>query len=426
MSPICFSKKTNRRKELTVMTTLLCVLASLTVAMAVATASADALDVSVGETRIIMRGANYPVLLKAADGSIVLDAAVSVRKRAAVISADGGRTWKDCPATVRTGHDGSRCVLPDGTILAFGQHTRPAKGQPGRFRGSMWMSSDNWQTVRGPSPTYVEMSQVVSGYGDGGLATPISGPLFHGRSFSLSHGGLLATMYTNFVADTKYAKTGEMHKWRCVLVKSTDRGKNWKYVSTIASLEQITDRKLLRRWQDGFDEPSLEILPDGKLICVMRTGTYVGEKAVETYSDLSRTVVRKGKHMVSNGEPTRPIYQATSRDGGKTWTRPRPVPHARGACPRLLLLSNGVLALSYGRLCRPTQGDSIIFSADGGKTWTNETNMFPGLSSGYTDMVETGPGKILYVFDSVTAWGPNYTQDWIGAVHIEVKVRQVP
>jgi len=33
-------------------------------------ASADALDVSVGETRIIMRGANYPVSLKLADGMV--------------------------------------------------------------------------------------------------------------------------------------------------------------------------------------------------------------------------------------------------------------------------------------------------------------------------------------------------------------------
>ena len=33
--------------------------------------------------------------------------------------------------------------------------------------------------------------------------------------------------------------------------------------------------------------------------------------------------------------------------------------------------------------------------------------------------LEIGPGKILYVFDSVTAWGPQYTPVWIGAVDIE-------
>jgi hypothetical protein len=92
---------------------------------------------------------------------------------------------------------------------------------------------------------------------------------------------------------------------------------------------------------------------------------------------------------------------------------------ACGACPRLLLLSNGVLALSYGRIRRPTQDDNIVFSTDGGKTWTRETCIFQGLSSGYTDMVEIEPGKILYVFDSVTAWNPESVPAWIGAVDIE-------
>lgn len=65
---------------------------------------------------------------------------------------------------------------------------------------------------------------------------------------------------------------------------------------------------------------------------------------------------------------------------------------------------------------------AVILSTDGGETWTNPTNIFHGLSSGYTDMVAIGPDKLLCVFDSVTAWGPEYTPDWIGAVDIEVKV----
>ena len=82
-----------------------------------------------------------------------------------------------------------------------------------------------------------------------------------------------------------------------------------------------------------------------------------------------------------------------------------------------------MLALAYGRLARPSQGDSIIFSTDGGETWTNEVKIFAGLSSGYTGIIETEPNKLLYVFDSVTAWGPKYAPDWIGAVDIEVNLR---
>ena len=133
-------------------------------------------------------------------------------------------------------------------------------------------------------------------------------------------------------------------------------------------------------------------------------------------------MVSDGKYYVSTGERTRPIYLATSTDGGKTWGKLRPVPGARGACPRLLVLDSGVVALSYGRLFRPSQGNAVVFSADGGETWTAATNIFSGLSSGYTDMVAIGPNELLYVFDSVTAWGPKYVPGWIGAVDIEVTV----
>ena len=389
--------------------------------IATGTIRAQALTVSVGKTRIVMRGANYPALFKSADGSIILAAATGPKKQGCVISTDGGSTWKIWPGSLPVGADGSHCLLPDGTSLAFGFHTDPVKDRADRYEGQMWTSSDNWKTIEGPSPTYVDMPNITEGHGDGGPTEKIDGPMFHGRTRVLADGSLLAPYYTKFVADAKI-KTSSPYRFRCTLAKSTDRGKIWKFLSSIASLEDITDPKLLNKWQDGFDEPSLEVLPDGKLVCAMRVGTYSGEKAVETYSDLSQTVFRKGKHYVSNGEPTRPIYVATSSDGGKTWSKPRPVPGARGACPRLLLLQGGVLALSYGRLCRPTQGDAVIFSTDGGETWTNPTNIFPGLSSGYTDMVAIGPDRLLFAFDSVTAWGPKYTPDWIGAVDIEVKV----
>ena len=387
---------------------------------AVGSAGAQTLRVSVGKTRILMRGANYPALFKSADGSIILAAATGGKKQGCVISSDGGDTWKDWPGSLPVGADGSHCLLPDGTALAFGFHTNPVKDQADRYEGQMWSSGDNWKTIEGPAPTYVDMPHVTEGHGDGGPSERLVGPMFHGRTRVLTDGSLLATYYTNFVADTKI-KTSSPYRFRCTLARSTDRGKTWKYLSSIASLEDIADPKLLNKWQDGFDEPSLEVLPDGRLVCAMRVGTYAGEKAVETYEDLSLTVVRKGKHYVSNGECTRPIYLATSTDGGATWSKPRPVPGAWGACPRLLSLSSGVLALSCGRLFRPTQGDAVVFSADGGETWTNSTIVFPGLSSGYTDMVAVGPGKLLYVFDSVTAWGPKYTPDWIGAVDIEVK-----
>jgi len=400
-------------------------LAYLAVATTAAANADEGLDVNVGPTRIIMRGGNYPVLLKLADGSIIMDAGVlgdgktNRWPRAAVISRDDGHTWENYPQALLVNHDGSLCVLPDGTALAFGYHTEPVEGRPDVFTTSRWVSHDNWKTVEDPTPLYVRMADIVPSVDDGNVA--YFGPLFHGRSVAIAEETILTTMYGKFGADKQFAPPGKKEKSRSVLVKSTDRGRNWEYVSTIASLHGISDPELLRRWQEGFGEPTLAILPDGKLICVMRTGTSVKRKQVQRYHDLSRTILRKGNYFVSSGQMTRPLYQATSTDGGASWSQPRPMPGATGACPRLLVLDNGVLALSFGRLYRPTQRVAIMFSTDGGETWTERTELFSDLSSGYTDMVAIGPERLLLVHDSVTAWGPKYTPDWIGAIDIEVR-----
>ncbi|MBN2292534.1 MAG: exo-alpha-sialidase [Pirellulales bacterium] len=81
------------------------------------------------------------------------------------------------------------------------------------------------------------------------------------------------------------------------------------------------------------------------------------------------------------------------------------------------------LALSYGRLFRPSQGNNVVFSTDGGETWSAPKQTSTGLSSGYTDMVPLGPDRFLLVFDSVTTWAPIHEPDWVGAVDIEVKYK---
>ena len=44
-------------------------------------------------------------------------------------------------------------------------------------------------------------------------------------------------------------------------------------------------------------------------------------------------------------------YQTYSRDWGRTWSQPRPIPGAGSVRPRLLLLESGALVLSGGRMC---------------------------------------------------------------------------
>ena len=157
----------------------------------------------------------------------------------------------------------------------------------------------------------------------------------------------------------------------------------------------------------------------------MRTGASAGTKVVEAYQDLAYTAIRNGKYVVSDATKTPHLYMTTSSDGGKTWSDPRPIPGARSVCPRLLLLDNSVLALSFGRLYRPKQGNALMFSADGGETWSKRIDIFPGLSSGYTDMVATGPDRFLYVFDSVAndpISSSGHVADWIGVVDIRISL----
>ena len=182
----------------------------------------------------------------------------------------------------------------------------------------------------------------------------------------------------------------------------------------------VSDPQAVAEFHEGFTENEFVVVAGqgahgrDQLVCALRTGTYVpADHLRESYRDLGTTVVLPDGTYLTTGEPTKPLYLALSEDSGTTWSRPQPIAPACGACPRMLLLSNGTLALSYGRLARPSQGNGIIFSRDGGATWTENTLISPNIPTGYTSMVEIGSDRILYAFDVASAWpwweGPGYT-----------------
>src|SRR2546427_12877350 len=80
---------------------------------------------------------------------------------------------------------------------------------------------------------------------------------------------------------------------------------------------------------------------------------------------------------------------------------------ASRAWPRHMhLLSNGVLACSYGR-----PGVNIMFSTDGtGTRWSHHTSVFSGItavnsttdkSTCYSGFAEVSPGRLLIIFDAI-------------------------
>jgi hypothetical protein len=212
-------------------------------------------------------------------------------------------------------------------------------------------------------------------------------------------GDLLATACGHFRSDTTpstYMPT--MNKFRALLLRSKDRGRNWYFVSTIAVDPNMGE--------EGFSEVVLLRLTQGnhqgRFIVVMRTGRM------------------------------NPAFQTESDDEGKTWTKPHPLPfHA--VDPDLIEMKNGILVCGFGwrtkeavewayetkpgeamqehaigsgeeRRIGPEHGNYVAFSFDQGTTWTQVTQVNHELTTSYVTVREVQPGKLILVYDK-NWWG---------------------
>ncbi|PYV10424.1 MAG: hypothetical protein DMG07_21165, partial [Acidobacteria bacterium] len=175
--------------------------------------------------------------------------------------------------------------------------------------------------------------------------------------------------------------------------RSNPEGKSWSYVATIAGDPEAVVLQG-EKGTEGFTEPRMIRLRDGRLFVVMRRGS----------DNL--------------------MYRCWSSDHGRTWTQPASIGF-RGVKPALWLMKNGVLALSTGRPA-PV---SAYFSLDGGQTWSPPTVLFREPGTRYTDLLEIEPDRLLVVYDHVPFdWGviPDDHPEAMNTVYctrIEVKRR---
>jgi hypothetical protein len=164
----------------------------------------------------------------------------------------------------------------------------------------------------------------------------------------------------------------QFRNWICI---SKDKGRSWSYLSTIGNPEKDTLPKLA----EGYNETNLLKLKGDTILAAMRTGGNPNaEGTMEKYTYLAGSI---------------------SQDGGKTWQAPKQIaPY--GVSPRLLLMSNGVIACSSGR-----PGIFLIFSRDGGKTWTEPRWVtryharWGQCSTGYSSINEMDPGVLTILYD---------------------------
>jgi hypothetical protein len=112
--------------------------------------------------------------------------------------------------------------------------------------------------------------------------------------------------------------------------------------------------------------------------------------------------------------------QCRSFDGGKAWSRPERLA-AHGVDPDLVLMSNGVLACTFGR-----PGLHIMFSEDGcGYSWGYRTQIGDWPSSAYMGIAEVAPGELLLIYDRCRkpGGGRDPRQCWVGSTRVFVRKR---
>ena len=214
---------------------------------------------------------------------------------------------------------------------------------------------------------------------------------------------LLATGYMRTGADQEVRKEEQVIS---LLFVSEDKGRTWRYFSTIADPFVMTADSRRRDPEDqGFrgrawprelleaSETSIIQLADGDLMAVFRTGSFL---------DLGR---------------------AYSSDGGRSWTQAEPIP-PYSVEPSMVRTENDTIVLSSGR-----PGIRVWFATDPrAKRWQDidilehHNHWAPdatyrisqqgqtggrGQTTSYTEIVEISANRLLLVYDRAPfGWDP--------------------
>jgi hypothetical protein len=285
-------------------------------------------------------------------------------------SKDGGATWGDkqviagikdlderegCGVQLKDGTivvgvfynalyaaDGSYKVLPATRPVEWGEHDHPALGSyiiTSRDDGKTWSE-----------PAYINPEGMPFRNIEGPTDAPIELP-----------DGSIIMGVIGYGIDKDEKNVGS------VLLRSTDQGKTWKYVSTIAG---DPGGKLGK-----FVEPGIVRTKTGRIIAALR-----------------------------NHGPEQAIWLAWSDDDGKTWSPVKKTTMV-GHPTDLIQLSDGRILATYG-IRTPhgkPQGIRACFSTDNGETWDVQhevriRNDLMNWDIGYPESVELPDGRVLSVY----------------------------
>ncbi|MBT4820545.1 MAG: exo-alpha-sialidase, partial [Lentisphaerae bacterium] len=179
----------------------------------------EGLTVAFGETVEIIPGATYKSLFRFRDGRL----AVGGQR-----SNDGGATWVPGPDLGTHFYQ-----FEDGELI--GLSFRTTRVSNGVFEAPLIRSTDGGKTVSSLTAR-LNIPEGTGGTGDDGKR--YGGPLVDHAVVRCRDGSLLAAMYGYFKTDTVLCPTfppeWRVYKYRTFVVRSTDRGRTWDYLATVA------------------------------------------------------------------------------------------------------------------------------------------------------------------------------------------------
>jgi hypothetical protein len=174
--------------------------------------------------------------------------------------------------------------------------------------------------------------------------------------------------------------------FRSFIYTSSDDGKTWPKFS---------------KFTDHSPEPHLLEMPSGKIVAALR---YQRSKVPEDQPKLGGChydVPGQRNESITGGATAvgRTLFQHTaftfSEDGGKTWATPRLITGTLQQSGSLVRLSDGTLALIFGRW-----GQRFMLSYDEGKTWSKTVYSLNGTGE-YARSVALEDDTIVTLHDSI-------------------------
>lgn len=211
---------------------------------------------------------------------------------------------------------------------------------------------------RAAGGSYIRISENSGMSWGEAIKVPVSSP--HGPR-KLSDGRLI------YFGRESYTNDPELIEGDIYVYDSADGGKTWNKLAHIDYPDYL-DRKT-----SLFCEPDCIEMPDGTIVAAIRV------------------------HMPT--KPTLTVSTCISKDGGKTWTEPKPV-GCDGSPPHLLLHSSGLLIMTYSRRETP-YGIRAMISRDGGLTFGEEITLVDDQIDGdlgYPCSVELSDGSIFTLY----------------------------